>query len=192
MVALATYARSNGNTWEVVNAGHGIRDNMYERAIASAAATGETYDLVVVGGGFSGVIAAYTFLKDTGRQRPCLILENHPLIGGEAKRNEFIVRGQRLIGPQGSNQCGFPAATRLVGWYGEMWRDIAPPDVPSQVEFAELPAGRRPMDFPRDNYMYYAQDVPARTTASSSTNPNRSGCGTPGDASSRARRGRRM
>ncbi len=153
------YAPSNGNTWEVVNAGHGIRDNMYERAIASATATGETYDLVVVGGGFSGVIAAYTFLKNTGRQRPCLILENHPLIGGEAKRNEFIVRGQRLIGPQGSNQCGFPAPSRLIGWYGEMWHDIAPPDVPSHVEFAELPASRRPMDFPRDNYMYYAQDV---------------------------------
>ena len=45
------------------------------------------------------------------------------------------------------------------GWYGEMWDDIKPPDVPAHVEFAELAAGRRPMDFPRDNYMYYAQDV---------------------------------
>jgi len=153
------YARSNGNTWEVVNAGHGIRDNMYERAIAGATATGETHDLVVVGGGFAGVIAAYTFLKNTNRQRPCLILENHPLIGGEAKRNEFIVRGQRLIGPQGSNQCGFPAQSRLTGWYGDMWRDIAPSDQPSSVEFGQLPPGRRQMDFPRDNYMYYAQDV---------------------------------
>ena len=141
------YARSNGNTWEVVNAGHGIRDGLYERAIASATPTGETYDLVIVGGGFAGVIAAYTFLKDTNRQRPCLLLENHPLIGGEAKRNEFLVRGQRLIGPQGSNETGVVTA----GWLGDMWRDLG---LPTEFEFGKLPPGRRPMDFPIDNYRY--------------------------------------
>src|SRR3712207_5786559 len=52
------YAISNGNTWEVVSAGHGIRDGLYERAIAQATPTGETYDLVIVGGGFAGTIAA--------------------------------------------------------------------------------------------------------------------------------------
>ena len=75
---------------------------------ARRATPGELYDLVIVGGGFSGTVAAYTFLKETGRQRSVLLLDNHPIIGGEAKRNEFIVRGQRLIGPQGSNE-----ATRL-------------------------------------------------------------------------------
>jgi spermidine dehydrogenase len=97
------YARCNGNTWEVVTAGHSIRDAFYEKRIAGASPTGETYDLVIVGGGFSGAAAAFRFVKDTERKRPCLILDNHPVIGGEAKRNEFVVGGQRLMGPQGSN-----------------------------------------------------------------------------------------
>ncbi len=141
------YARSNGNTWDVVNAGHGIRDNTYERAIADAKPTGETHELVIVGGGFSGVVAAYTFLKETRRQRSCLLLENHPVIGGEAKRNEFLVRGQRLIGPQGSNQAGVVR----TGWLGDMWRDIG---LPSEFEFGTMPQGRRQLDLPRDNYDY--------------------------------------
>lgn len=157
---VGNYANSNGNTWEVVNAGHGIRDGAYRGAIAAAAPTGETYDLVIVGGGAAGVIAAYTFLKNTDRRRSCLILENHPLIGGEAKRNEFLVRGHRLIGPQGANGCGFPDLTQLgSGWYADMWRDIAPPGTPPTIEFARLPPGRRPMDFARDNFSHYANDV---------------------------------
>src|SRR5579872_7314004 len=98
------YAVSNGNTWDVVTAAHGLRDGTYERQLASATDTGEIYDLVIVGGGFAGTVAAYTFLKETNRQRTCLLLDNHPIIGGEAKRNEFVVRGQKLIGPQGSNE----------------------------------------------------------------------------------------
>jgi spermidine dehydrogenase len=42
------YAISNGNTWDVMNAGHGIRDALYERSIVNATLTGESYDLVVV------------------------------------------------------------------------------------------------------------------------------------------------
>jgi spermidine dehydrogenase len=45
------YSASNGNTWDVVSAGHGIRDRQYEQAIANATATGETQDLVIIGGG---------------------------------------------------------------------------------------------------------------------------------------------
>src|SRR5580704_10086762 len=52
------YAASNGNTWDVVSAGHGIRDGTYGRAMASAPDTGEVYDVVIVGGGFAGTIAA--------------------------------------------------------------------------------------------------------------------------------------
>src|SRR5438067_487378 len=40
------YAFCNGNTWEVVSAGHGIRDGQYERSSAEATPTGEAYDLV--------------------------------------------------------------------------------------------------------------------------------------------------
>jgi len=139
------YAISNGNTWEVVNAGHGIRDNLYQQRIASATDTGETYDLVIVGGGFAGVTAAFRFLKETKRQRQCLMLENHPIIGGEAKRNEFLVRGVRLMGPQGSN--GMRAQTS--GVFGEIWQDVG---LPTHYEFGDLPPGRKRMEFPLEHY----------------------------------------
>lgn len=141
------YARSNGNTWQVMTAGHGIRDNTYPNAIAKAHSTGETYDLVIVGGGYAGVISAYTFLKETQRRRSCLILENHPIIGGEAKRNEFLVRGRRLLGPQGSNATGVERS----GVTGEIWKDVG---LPTEFEFSKLSASRRHMEFPSDNYMY--------------------------------------
>src|SRR5262249_43315755 len=75
---IGDYKISNGNTWDVVSAAHGLRDGTYERDMAHASDTGETYDLVIVGGGFSGTVAAYTFLKETGRQKTCLLLDNHP------------------------------------------------------------------------------------------------------------------
>jgi spermidine dehydrogenase len=144
---IGDYAISNGNTWNVVSAGHGIRDTLYEQKIAQAVDTGETYDLVIVGGGLSGLIGAYTFLKDTNRQRQCLILENHPILGGEAKRNEFTVRGHKLIGPQGSNETDLPQG----GWRAEMWHDIG---MPGALEYSQLPAGSKPMQFPADNYRF--------------------------------------
>src|SRR5690348_10259738 len=54
---IGDYARANGNTWEVMTAGHALRDGNFERAVASAADTGQTYDLVCVGGGISGLAA---------------------------------------------------------------------------------------------------------------------------------------
>lgn len=143
------YARSNGNTFEVMSAGHGIRDHLYEQVIAAATETGETYDLVIAGGGYSGVVAAYTFLKKAGRERQCLILDNHPIMGGEAKRNEFLVRGERLIGPQGSNEAVVPEDSEQP--MAQIWKDVG---LPKEFEFAKLASERKPMEFPRDNYMY--------------------------------------
>ena len=94
------YSRSNGNTLDVMNAAHAIRDGSSERAIGTAVATRETYDLVVVGGGLSGLAAAVFFQKRHGGR--CLVLDNHAIFGGEAKRNEFRVAGQRLFAHQGS------------------------------------------------------------------------------------------
>src|SRR5579871_6051596 len=116
-------AISNGNTWDVMSAGHGIRDALYAHQITNAQVTGESYDLVICGGGIAGATAAHTFLKETNRKRPCLLLDNHPLIGGEAKRNVFLVRGHRLIGAQGSNETNVPTE----GWISKLWRDIGLP-----------------------------------------------------------------
>src|SRR5438128_2781904 len=60
---IGDYARSNGNTWEVLSAGHAMRDGAFEKRIANATDTGEIYDLVAVGGGISGLAAAIFFQK---------------------------------------------------------------------------------------------------------------------------------
>jgi spermidine dehydrogenase len=96
------YSRSNGNTLEVLQAGHKMRDRAYDPLPADTVDTGETYDCVIVGGGISGLAAALFFLRLAGPGKSVLILENHPIFGGEAKQNEFQVDGQRLIAHQGS------------------------------------------------------------------------------------------
>src|SRR5579871_5924522 len=44
---IGDYKISNGNTWDVVSAAHGLRDGTYQRQLASAIDTGEKYDLVI-------------------------------------------------------------------------------------------------------------------------------------------------
>lgn len=99
---LGDYADSNGNTHQVMSDGHMIRDHAFERAPGAISDTGETHDCVVVGGGISGLAAALFYQRGTGGKKSCLVLENHAIFGGEAKRNEFQVDGQRLIASQGS------------------------------------------------------------------------------------------
>ena len=96
------YANSNGNTLGVMEAGHQIRDGWFESLPASVIDTGETYDCVVVGGGISGLAAALIFQRQAGKGKSCLVLDDHPIFGGEAKRNEFLVDGHRLMAHQGS------------------------------------------------------------------------------------------
>jgi spermidine dehydrogenase len=99
---IGDYRCANGNTLEVLQAGHRMRDGAYGSALANAVDTGEIYDCVVVGGGISGIAAALFFQRLAGTGKTCLILENHPIFGGEAKQNEFEVDGKRLIAHQGS------------------------------------------------------------------------------------------
>jgi len=96
------YADSNGNTTAVLEAGHRIRDGEFETLPTHLIDTGEMYDCVVVGGGISGLAAALMFQRKAGEGQTCLVLDNHPVFGGEAKRNEFLVDGRRLTGHQGS------------------------------------------------------------------------------------------
>jgi spermidine dehydrogenase len=93
------YAKSNGNTFEVLAAGHKMRDNAWT---ADAIETGESYDCVIVGGGISGLAAALFFRRIAGPNASVLVIENHPIFGGEAKQNEFEVDGKRIVGHQGS------------------------------------------------------------------------------------------
>ena len=72
-------------------AAHALRDG---NVIAAARPTGETYDLVVVGAGISGLAAAHFYRAGAGRRGRILLLENHDDFGGHAKRNEFALAGR--------------------------------------------------------------------------------------------------
>jgi spermidine dehydrogenase len=71
--------------------------------------TGETYDLVVVGGGISGLSAAYFYRKISGSKARILILDNHDDFGGHAKRNEFKVAGRTLLSYGGTQSIDTPS-----------------------------------------------------------------------------------
>ncbi len=73
-----------------------------------AEATGEVYDLVVVGGGLSGLAAAYYYRKKAGPSAKVLILDNLDGFGGHAQRNEFEHNGKRLVAYGGSTEIVAP------------------------------------------------------------------------------------
>ncbi len=145
---IGDYARSNGNIASVVNAAHGVRDGIYETRIASAPEVDELYDLVIVGGGFSGLIAAYEFRKARPNGR-CLVLENHPVFGGEAKQNQMLVDGVMLTGPQGSNDAIVPEADNSYAHVSGLWDEIG---MPRSFEFVRPSGAAASLKFARDNY----------------------------------------
>lgn len=69
----------------------------------------ESYDLVVVGAGISGLSAAHFYRKNHPDAR-ILIVDNHDDFGGHAKRNEFIVKGDTRIGYGGTESIDTPSA----------------------------------------------------------------------------------
>jgi spermidine dehydrogenase len=71
-------------------------------------ASSDIYDLIVVGGGISGLSAAY-FFREKIPGAKILILDNHDDFGGHAKRNEFDADGHQLIGYGGSQTMQEPS-----------------------------------------------------------------------------------
>ncbi|MEM8935176.1 MAG: NAD(P)-binding protein [Pseudomonadota bacterium] len=73
------------------------------------AQTDDDYDLIIVGGGISGLAAAYFFQERHGADSRILILDNHDDFGGHAKRNEFSVDGKTLVAYGGSQLIEGPS-----------------------------------------------------------------------------------
>jgi len=87
---------------------HKMRDGASESSLGEPAPTGETFDLVVVGGGISGLAAAYRFRQNTGKDARILVLDNHDDFGGHAKRNEFQAGGRMVLSYGGTQSIESP------------------------------------------------------------------------------------
>ncbi|MGH9438341.1 MAG: NAD(P)-binding protein, partial [Terriglobia bacterium] len=138
-----------GNTFEVMTASHQIRNRVFTSLPADTIDTGEIFDCVVIGGGISGLAAALFFKEYSGSRLTSLVLEDHPIFGGEAKRNEFIVDGQRVMGPQGSDhfQVPYPFSfmARVYDLIGLDWRHFkyqtwggSDPEIPLGTSFEDM------------------------------------------------------
>jgi spermidine dehydrogenase len=108
------YKGSAGNTEQVLQNAHAVRDGDYDILRSDVVETGEIYDCVIVGGGFSGLSAGLFFHQKASSNRNCLILDNARIFGGVAKRNEFIVDGHRLYAPQASIHFQRPYPNSLL------------------------------------------------------------------------------
>jgi spermidine dehydrogenase len=153
---IGDYARSNGNVASVVNAAHGVRDGFYESRIGSAEEVDEPYDLIIVGGGFAGLIAAYEFHKSRPNGR-CLALDNQPIFGGEAKQNQIQVDGVMLTGPQGSNGAVVPRPDNTYAHVVGLWDEIG---LPRSYDWVEPTGAATGLKFARDHYdpMYWREE----------------------------------
>lgn len=143
------YAWANGNTQAVRDAAHGVRDGEHDE-IARMKPT-EEYDLVIVGGGFSGITAAYEFAKQAKPGQRCLLIENHPVPGGEAKHNVIEVDGRKLTGPQGSNEALVPVQSYGERYevFREYWQEIG---MPYDFPLVPLAGGAEKYKLPNSHY----------------------------------------
>jgi spermidine dehydrogenase len=109
---------SHDGSFEVA---HSERDGNFWKQAGSPIETNETYDLIVVGGGMSGLAAAYFHRKQNPSAR-ILILDNHDDFGGHAKRNEFHVKGHMLLANGGtvSIESPFPYSAEARGLLTEL------------------------------------------------------------------------
>ncbi len=93
---------------------HRLRDGDFWEGEGSPASTGEDYDLIVVGGGISGLAAAYFYRKHAGKSAKVLVLDNHDDFGGHAKRNEFQAGGRMVLSYGGTQSIESPSEYSAV------------------------------------------------------------------------------
>ena len=90
-------------------AAHQVKDGAFWKNAGSPASEEETYDLVVVGAGLSGLASACLYRKEAGPGARILLLDNHDDFGGHAKRNEFGQGGAIRLAHGGTFAIDSPA-----------------------------------------------------------------------------------
>ena len=113
-----------GSTDGSFEAAHAMRDGNFWKSAGAPVETKEVYDLVVVGGGISGLAAAYFYRKRNPDAR-ILILDNHDDFGGHARRNEFRPGGRLLLANGGTwaIESPFPYSAVAHGLMSELGID---------------------------------------------------------------------
>jgi len=113
-----------GSTDGSFEAAHAVRDGNFWKSAGAPVETKEFYDLVVVGGGISGLATAYFYRKRNPDAR-ILILDNHDDFGGHARRNEFRPGGRLLLANGGTwaIESPFPYSAVAHGLMSELGID---------------------------------------------------------------------
>ena len=147
---IGDYASANGDTHDVVNAAHSLRDGHWKN-YGVIHEVGEV-DVVVVGGGFAGLTAAFTVQK-TGKHN-CLVIDNQNMFGGEARRNEMEVDGYRLYGSQGSNAFAWPpSSAEKLGLNHPIWYEVGLPANDDEIKWHHKVEGtNKRLKFGQDNF----------------------------------------
>jgi spermidine dehydrogenase len=106
---------------------HAVVDRSFWARAGAPLPAGETFDLVVVGAGISGLAAAWFYRAAAGGSARILVLDNHDDFGGHAKRNEFTFRGRTWIGYGGTQSIDSPAPYSAVakGLISELGIDVS-------------------------------------------------------------------
>src|ERR1700677_359461 len=91
------------------DAAHSLRDGTFWDSAGTPQDTGESFDLIIVGGGISGLSAAHFYRKAMGASARILKLDNHDDFGGHAERNEFRVGNAFRLGFGGTYSIESPA-----------------------------------------------------------------------------------
>ena len=97
-----------GDQDQVFEFAHKLRDGKSWKTFGAVEDDPETYDLIVVGAGISGLAAAYFYRQRLGDKSRILILDNHDDFGGHARRNEFEVSGRLLLANGGTQSIESP------------------------------------------------------------------------------------
>lgn len=141
---IGDYKHANADTHLEVNAAHeAVRNREFDGLLKSASEDDESFDVVIVGSGISALTAAYKLYQRKPDIR-MLMLENHAIFGGDARRNDFEVAGTKLYGPQG------PTAYRYNDGQDDIASELGLPDIMEYGEAVGLSDSN--LKIPHDNW----------------------------------------